>query len=84
MIKYLVKVTCTATEKNSNFKGKTQTWFCGKENHSMNDDTYARYFADLYGYSRRQDALRNFHMQKGNDSSDMFMTKSVEIVEAVC
>lgn len=84
MIKYLVKATYTATEKNPNFKGETQTWFCGKENHSIKDDTPARYFVDFYGYSRKQDALRNYHMRPENKNTDVFWDKNVEVVEAYC
>ena len=29
--KYVVKITCTATEENVNFKGETQTYYIGKD-----------------------------------------------------
>lgn len=82
MMKYLVKVVYTATDNNPNFAGEVKTYWCGKEEHSE-VDTYCRWFVEEYGYARRCDAKRNYHMRPENQNNEKFWTKTAEIVEVV-
>lgn len=76
-MKYLVKVTYIAKENNPNFAGETHVYYYGKEEHSTENPS--KYFIEEHGYSRKSDALRNFHFKY--DNSELYWDKNVEIVE---
>ena len=78
-MKYLVKVTYKAKENNPSFKDSVEIWYCGKNNHSTEDPS--KYFINEYGYSRKCDALKNFHFKY--DNSELFWWKNVEVIEVV-
>lgn len=64
MIRYLVKTTSTATEKNVNFHGETKTYIHGKHGWSYNadgiQDWELKRIAQLDGYTTEKMAMRNY------------------------
>ena len=77
-MRYLVKVTYKAKANNPSFAGKTEVWYCGKDGHSI-DNVPSLWFISEYGYTRRCDAMKNFHFKFSDD--ELFWKKNVEIIE---
>ena len=60
---YIIKKHYEATETNENFKGETQTWYCGKCGADCRVDgnehtNYLRCFLDHYAYSTKAGATK--------------------------
>lgn len=79
MIKYLVKLTSVATEKNVNFFGITNIYYygrcetvvAGRDNDMwLNrelDDPLTKYFIKEYGYNRICDAKRSYIYKRAKE-----------------
>lgn len=52
MKRFVIKVTCEATENNNNFKGETRTYYKAKNSTVENPD-HLKYFAKEYGYTTK-------------------------------
>lgn len=59
MTRFVIKVTCEATENNNNFKGETQIYYKAKNSSIQNPD-YLKFFAKEYGYTTKAAALKGF------------------------
>ena len=62
-IRYIIKVTATATSDNPNFAGDVKTYYYGKNqfliiNSEEPLDALSKYFLAEYGYKRRYDAVK--------------------------
>ena len=79
MIRYLVKLTGTATENNVNFAGETSVCYYGKnqklvgrEGTHVPEENFivTRYFLEEYGYKRLCDARRSWIFKNPNTESE--------------
>ena len=77
-MRYLVKVTYKAKENNPNFAGKTEVYYFGKDGHALGY-VPPLWFIGRYGYTRKCDALKNFHFKSADD--EIYWYKNVEVVE---
>ena len=62
-MRYIIKVTATATSDNPIFAGEVQTYYYGKNqflilNSEEPLDALSKYFLAEYGYKRRCDAVK--------------------------
>lgn len=62
-IRYIIKVTVTATSDNPNFAGDVQTYYYGKDQFMISYreepvNALSKYFVTEYGYKRRYDAVK--------------------------
>jgi hypothetical protein len=60
---YIIKKHYEATETNENFKGETQTWYCGKQGSDCRVDgnegtNYLETFVKYYGYATKAGATK--------------------------
>ena len=73
-IKYVVKVTMIATEQNPNFAGQEDITYWGKEERMIGHRgshadachtrmEFSHLLLDLYGYTRKCDAARNWEVK---------------------
>lgn len=85
---YLVRETCTATEKNRPFKNEVITYWYGKGDGCIRREAFisSEYDYDdtdwslpYYGYKRECDAKRNYTYR--NSSSSEYWKCEVDIVE---
>ena len=66
-IKYLIKDTLVATEKNTNYAGQTRTYWSGVEG-SIESENDIVWFANLDGYKTKAGATRG--LKKHQDLAD--------------
>lgn len=62
-IRYIIKVTATATSDNPNFAGDVQTYYYGKGQFMISYieepvNALSKYLVTEYGYKRRYDAVK--------------------------
>lgn len=62
-IRYIIKVTVTATSDNPNFAGDVQTYYYGKDQFMISYreepvNALYKYLVTEYGYKRRYDAVK--------------------------
>lgn len=62
-IRYIIKVTATATSDNPNFAREVRTYYYGKNQFLISNseeplDALSKYFLAEYGYKRRCDAIK--------------------------
>lgn len=62
-IRYIIKVTVTATSDNPNFAGDVQTYYYGKDQFMISYreepvNALSKYLVTEYGYKRRYDAVK--------------------------
>lgn len=62
-IRYIIKVTATATSDNPNFAGDVQTYYYGKAQFMISYreepvNALSKYFVTEYGYKRRYHAVK--------------------------
>lgn len=62
-IRYIIKVTVTATSDNPNFVGDVQTYYYGKDQFMISYreepvNALYKYLVTEYGYKRRYDAVK--------------------------
>lgn len=62
-IRYIIKVTATATSDNPNFVGDVQTYYYGKGQFMISYreepvNALSKYLVTEYGYKRRYDAVK--------------------------
>ena len=81
--KYIVHITYVSTEFHPTLPvGTTQIWIAGKAGkQSLVTGVIPVWFIRDYGYSRKCDALKNFHVK--NDDCTPYWTKEVKIIEIV-
>lgn len=62
-MRYIIKVTATATSDNPNFAGDVQTYYYGKDQFMISYreepvNALSKYLVTEYGYKRRYDAVK--------------------------
>lgn len=84
---FIIKVVETATKTNENFEGQSQTWYIGKQERRLSQDSLpAKWLIDRYGFKTKAAASKKVKGLK--EVYDWFenqyhsWTHSIEIVEA--
>lgn len=84
MKRYLVKLTCTATENNKNFPGKVLTYYYGKNNFTLENPIHINSMARYWGYTTKAAATQGFksHQRMAEaETSRGFWKDTCELLE---
>ena len=84
-IRYIIKVTATATSDNPNFAGDVQTYYYGKGQFMISYreepvNALSKYLVTEYGYKRRYDAVKASKFWD-NTPDDKYWDSVTEIIE---
>ena len=86
-MRYIIKVTATATSDNPNFAGEVHTYYYGKNQSRISESemvepmtALSKYFLTEYGYKRRYNAVKASKFWD-NTPDDKYWNSVTEIIE---
>lgn len=85
-MRYIIKVTATATSDNPNFAREVHTYYYGKNQFLISDraepvNALSKYLVTKYGYNRRYDAVKASNFWDNNTHDAKYWNYTVDIIE---
>lgn len=84
MKRYLVKLTCTATENNNNFPNVVHTYYYGKRFQSTENPNHINFMAKYCGYTTKASAtsgLKTHQRMAEWETAKGFWKDTCELIE---